>query len=180
MGGGGDHNLIYTIAKSSDNSRILETGVAFGFSSLALLLGVKDVTGAKLISNDFPYVGGTGEPCFSKAVPNSLAEDSEWKIFRLPDRDFITWVLPFLKPFDLIHYDSAKGYGPRRFAYKRLWKKLRPGGLLISDDIGDNLGFSHFVESLRDADYVEYVLAGDYVKSGDKFIGVVKKATLSK
>ena len=55
MGGKGDLNLIYSIARMSDSKYIIETGVAYGFSSLAILLAIKDNGGGNLVSVDMPY-----------------------------------------------------------------------------------------------------------------------------
>ena len=49
---------------------------------------------------------------------------------------------------DLCHYDSDKYYGGRMWAYPKLWKLLREGGILISDDIENNLAFKDFSKSI--------------------------------
>ncbi|WP_237228583.1 hypothetical protein [Rubinisphaera sp. JC750] len=41
MGGGGNVSLLYSLAAAADCNRILETGVAYGWSSLAMLLALQ-------------------------------------------------------------------------------------------------------------------------------------------
>ena len=70
---------------------------------------------------------------------------------------------------DLCHYDSDKTYYGRRWAYPKLWKALRPGGIFVSDDIQDNFAFREFVES-RSLDY-------RVVESQGKYVGVCRKTS---
>ncbi len=49
-----------------------------------------------------------------------------------------------IESLNLCHYDSDKSIAGRKFAYPLLWEALKPDGLLISDDIGDNLEFIRF------------------------------------
>jgi hypothetical protein len=53
------------------------------------------------------------------------------------------------------------------WTYPRLWDALRSDGLLISDDIGDNMGFAEFSRSVA----VEPVI----VYSNDRYIGILVK-----
>ncbi len=56
MGGEGAITFIYHLVKNSKAKKLLETGVAYGWSSLAILLAIKDEENAFLISNDMPYI----------------------------------------------------------------------------------------------------------------------------
>ena len=56
MGGEGAISFLYHLTKQSNAKQIIETGVAYGWSSLAILLAIKDNEQAKLISNDMPYI----------------------------------------------------------------------------------------------------------------------------
>ncbi len=55
MGGPGDIDLLYAATRLSGAARVVETGVAYGWSSLAILAALKDREGAKLVSVDMPY-----------------------------------------------------------------------------------------------------------------------------
>jgi predicted O-methyltransferase YrrM len=76
------------------------------------------------------------------AVPAHLRP--RWTLIRRPDRDVLRSTLRRFGPIDLAHYDSDKSRPGRKFAYPALWKALRPGGVLVSDDIADNPVFVEF------------------------------------
>jgi hypothetical protein len=146
MGGAGNLDLIYHLAEHLQATKIVETGVAYGWSSLAFLLSLKHRHQARLISTDFPYLLPDSEKYVGCVVPTELR--SLWKIISYPDREAIPKALKILPTIDLCHYDSAKSYAARTWAYPQLWKALRTGGILISDDIADNLGFRDFCEAI--------------------------------
>lgn len=147
MGGPGDLNLLYYIAKHISASRVIETGVAYGWSSLALLLAIKDQKNAKLISTDIPYVRMNNDAYVGCVIADDLKP--YWKVIRLADRQALPQALAEQKQIDLCHYDSDKSYRGRMWAYPRLWSALRSGGIFISDDIGDNIAFHDFAVSLN-------------------------------
>ena len=73
---------------------------------------------------------------------------------RRPDRDALPRVLRELGEIDLAHYDSDKSSRGRAFAYELLWSSLRPGGMLMSDDIGDNFAFRDFAQKVSRTPWV--------------------------
>jgi predicted O-methyltransferase YrrM len=146
MGGGADMRLIHTTVEALGATRVLETGVAYGYSSLAALLSLRKRPGACLVSIDMPYAGMGNEPFVECVVPESLR--TQWELLRYPDYLVLERAVKSHGPLDLCHYDSDKSYEGRRWAYPILWAGLRSGGVLISDDIGDNLAFADFAQSL--------------------------------
>ena len=101
-----------------------------------------------------------------KIQPNYLKE--KWKLIRLPDKPGIKVTINNnLNKFDLAHYDSDKSIRGREYGYELLWNGLRKGGILISDDIENNLSFSRFVESKKSRFAV--------IKKNNKYIGIVIK-----
>ena len=86
----GNLDLLYSIAKSIDARRVVETGVAYGWSSLALLLAVKDKDGGYVYSTDLPPInallsGADDRIGIGIAVPDSLR--SRWRLFKMADRE---------------------------------------------------------------------------------------------
>lgn len=53
------------------------------------------------------------------------------------------------------------------WAYPLLWDALRSGGIFISDDIGDNLGFADFTRSVAGEPII--------VLSSERYAGVLVK-----
>mgnify|MGYP000920279659 CR=1 FL=1 len=161
MGGGGHLDLLYACAESVGAMRVLETGVAYGWSSYALLLSLANRPGSHLVSTDMPYVQQELDEWVGCAVPDRLR--SHWSLLRQADRQAMPKALKQLGQLDMCHYDSDKSYSGRLWAYPILWEALRPGGLLISDDVQDNEAFRHFVEQVGDGVWGVTEASGKYV-----------------
>jgi hypothetical protein len=73
---------------------------------------------------------------------------ASWSLVRKSDRDAIGPALEELGGLDLAHYDSDKSYAGRSFAYPKLWAALPSGGVLMSDDVEDNMAFRDFASSV--------------------------------
>jgi predicted O-methyltransferase YrrM len=146
MGGPGNLDLLYQLAEHARAGRIVETGVAYGWSSLALLLSLQHRPDGILISSDMPYRNRNNDRYVGCVVPAELR--SRWRILRYADRQALPKALRELGDIDLCHYDSDKSYAGRMWAYPRLWDALRPGGYFVSDDIGDNVAFRDFAATL--------------------------------
>ncbi len=149
FGGAGNMDLIYSLARAIRASTVVETGVAYGWSSLAFLLAMSDSKEAKgVFSIDLPYtLTRETDEYVGIAVPDHLK--SMWNLFRMADRQGLPRALRQAKVIDLAHYDSDKTVQGRAFGYSAIWKHLRKGGILVSDDIGDNLEFKRFSERVR-------------------------------
>jgi predicted O-methyltransferase YrrM len=137
--------ICYTSTEYCQARRVIETGVAYGWSSLALLLSLKNRNG-QLVSTDLPYAGLDNDPYVGCVVPDELREN--WKLLRGPDRQRVPEAIKLAGTLHLCHYDSDKSYSGRMWTYPRLWEALCSGGLFISDDIGDNIGFADFARSV--------------------------------
>lgn len=164
MGGAGALELIYYLAEYTKARHVLETGVAYGWSSLAALLSLQHRDGA-LYSSDMPYLGKDNDRFVGCVVPEKLRKN--WKLFRLADRESLPKIFGEQKSFDFIHYDSDKSYHGRMWAYPLLWQHLRQGGVLMSDDIMDNSAFMDYC--------VQNNLKPVVVAFDGKFAGYLKK-----
>lgn len=163
MGGGLDTGFIYHFCEVIQARKVLETGVAHGWSSFAVLSSIKK-RGGILYSIDKPYPRKGCLEAIGDAVPERFK--SNWKLIIGTDRKELRRVVEN-GPFDICIYDSNKTYYGRMFAYPLMWGSLREGGYLISDDIGDNLAFSDFCEKV-DREPLVY-------KSDGRYIGVIQK-----
>lgn len=122
MGGPGNVDLLYHLAEHIEARKVVETGVAYGWSSLAILLSLQHRRGSSLISTDMPQVLSEADPHTGCAVPEDLAE--MWTIIRRADREALPIALRELGIIDLCHYDSDKTHEGRQWAYPRLWEVL--------------------------------------------------------
>lgn len=166
LGGAGDIRLAYMACEATQATRAVETGVAYGWTSLAILSSLSQRPGTSLVSVDMPYPKLGSEDWVGVAVPEDLR--AGWRLIREPDRNGLRKALSLHDgPLDVCHYDSDKSYHGRRWAYPQLWQALRPGGIFISDDIQDNFAFKEFVEELGREFFV--------VESQRKFVGACSK-----
>ena len=166
MGGEGAISFLYYLVKHSCAKNILETGVAYGWSSLAILLAIKDTKDARLISNDMPYINMNNDAYVGCVVPENLK--SKWELQRQPDIKGIPLALKkFNNSIDVCHYDSDKSYIGRMWSSPLLWDALNNGGLFISDDINDNIAFKHFCEQVNRTPVI--------IKHQEKYVGVIIK-----
>lgn len=168
MGGAASLDLLYWSCELVQASRAIETGVAYGWSSLALLLSLRRRHGT-LVSIDMPYVGHDNDRYVGAVVPEGLREG--WTLLRRADREGLPRAIKLQQPIDICHYDSDKSYEGRCWSYPRLWTALRPGGLLISDDIGDNFAFRDFTAAHSLDPIVVRIPEG----GTDKFAGILRK-----
>ncbi|MCW6037986.1 class I SAM-dependent methyltransferase [Spirulina subsalsa FACHB-351] len=165
MGGAGNVELLYYSAEYLQAVRVIETGVAYGWSSLAFLLSLKNRPGSQLVSTDMPYRKRNNDPYVGCVVPAEFKQN--WHLIRLADRQGLPQGIQRLGEIDLCHYDSDKSYEGRMWAYPLLWQALRPGGFLISDDIGDNVAFRDFANQVQGDPLV--------VRKEQKYMGILVK-----
>jgi len=163
MGGAAGLDLLYWVAERLQAQHVVETGVAYGWSSLVLLLSLAKRDRGLLISTDMPYANRNNDKYVGCVVPAELR--SRWQIIDRADRDALPRALRTLPSLDMCHYDSDKSYEGRMWAYPRLWNSLRPGGCFVSDDVSDNLAFRDFCRRI-DANPI-------VVRMSDKYAGVL-------
>ena len=149
MGGAGNLNLIYLLLDHIKAKKIIETGVAYGWSSLTTLIHLNNLSDSMthLWSVDMPYVGMNNKKWVGCAVDEKYK--TNWTLFQMADRDGIPKAIKAARDYDFAHYDSDKTLEGRKFGYSLLWKHLKKGGILLSDDINDNEGFKIFSESIN-------------------------------
>ena len=166
MGGAGHIHLLYDCVRSLKPEIVVETGVAYGWSSLSILKAMDENNIGKLFSIDMPYPRKKNEKDVGIVVPKNLRKN--WILIRKPDRFGLTETLKKIgKKIDICHYDSDKSWWGRHYAYPVLWNSLKSRGLFISDDIQDNLYFSEFVKD-KPFKFAVVELKG-------KFIGLIRK-----
>lgn len=161
-----DLDLLYWITEKLKIKNVLETGVASGWSSLALLLAQKNIEDSKLVSIDMPFYNFKNPSNFvGLAVPYKLRKN--WVLFREADRIGIPKAFKKNISFGLVHYDSDKTFFGREWALNYIWPRLNKGAIIIIDDIGDNMHFHDFVMKKK--------LDSIIINSNNKYVGVIKK-----
>lgn len=164
LGGGSNIDLIFNITELSKSKLVLETGVAYGYSSLFFLKSLKKRNG-KLISINLPYPDTKKEKYIGKAVTNDLFK--YWKLYSGADKDLLPKILRKNNSFDIFHYDSDKSYHGKIWALNLVWPYITKNGFLICDDIQDNFAFIDFTKIIKKDPVI--------INYNNKFIGIVKK-----
>tara|TARA_B110000003_G_C16651784_1_gene534514 strand:+ start:4421 stop:5200 length:780 start_codon:yes stop_codon:yes gene_type:complete len=166
FGGPGHINLIYTICEKLHIKNVIETGVAYGWSSAAILNSVSKRDGS-LISIDMPMLRQTDYQLIGVAIEPNLK--NFWELRREPDRFGLPRAIDSMSQgIELIHYDSDKSYYGRKWSQEIIWQNLSAGGIFISDDIEDNTAFMEFV--------LNYDLEFNVLEFEGKYVGVVQKS----
>lgn len=146
LGGGGDYRLLYFLVRHLRPGTVVETGVAAGFSSAAILQALERNGSGRLLSSDFPYFRIPDPAKYvGVVVPHHLR--ANWTLFTKGDRANLPRILEAVRQVDLFHYDSDKTDEGRRFAYDTVKRKLSANAVLIFDDIQDNRHFRRLVET---------------------------------
>lgn len=165
FGGGGHSTLLYIICEKLGLMNVIETGVAYGWSSAAILKSLAKRKG-RLISIDMPMLHQTDYHLIGIAVEPDLKD--YWDLKRVPDRYGLPKAILTMKGcLELVHYDSDKSYYGRKWSQEIIWKSLKIGGIFISDDVEDNTAFMEFV--------AQHNLKYSILEFEGKYVGVVKK-----
>ena len=131
--------VCYSVARVIQPDEIVETGVCYGVTS-SYLLKALDANGRGVLhSIDLPPLGKNGDRFVGWLIPRELR--SRWNLHRGTSRRILKPLLARIGPLDLFVHDSLHTYGNMRDEFALAWPALRPGGVLISDDIEGNAAF---------------------------------------
>ena len=111
-GGPGKLDLIHHLAEHLQATRVVETRVAYRWSTLAFLLSLRRRSGALLMSGDMPYPMRGTNKYVGVVVPVELRVC--WKIPRYPDRDALTCCHASFPQIDMLGRAFRLGLSPHR------------------------------------------------------------------
>lgn len=170
LGGGGDYRFLYWLTRYRRPKVVLETGVAAGWSSAAVLTALNKNRKGRLYSSDLPmfrlpnperFVGILVEP--------ELRE--KWVLELDGDEANLPKILGQIDRIDILHYDSDKMASGRAYAIDLLRPRLAPDGIIIMDDIFNDDWFRNYVTATRVPFKVvnrEYGIIGEIALPGPK------------
>lgn len=142
MGGAAFVELCYAVVRAMRPEIVAETGVARGYSSAAILQALDDSGTGHLWSIDLPPLSQAAEAYVGVVVPDRLRH--RWSLSIGPDRGELRHVPPPGVLIDVAFYDSDKTYLGMSRTLRYLWSRLRPGGLLVVDDVNTHDAFARF------------------------------------
>jgi predicted O-methyltransferase YrrM len=165
LGGPADIRLLYALTRHLRPDLIVETGVAYGWSSLAILAAIEENGSGKLVSIDRPDMTLPDDRYIGCAVPDRFRH--RWTLRLGVDRDRLPAALAEAEKVKLVHYDSDKSYLGRAWAYRKIWPAIAHHGVFVSDDISDNTAFRDFCREVGVAPII--------IRDGSKFCGIALK-----
>ena len=130
---------------------VVETGVAYGLTTRFVLQALALNGEGELWSVDLPPLGFDADAQVGVLVPPELRP--RWHLYRGPSRRVLPELVSSLSRVDIFIHDSLHTYANMRAEFQALWPVLRPGGILIADDVGGNLAFNDFAREVRPSFY---------------------------
>lgn len=150
---------LYAVLRAVRPEVVVETGVANGFSTAFSLLALRSNETGHLHSIDLPrevgreYEPGTfyegegraGIPPGAEPgwlIPPALKE--RWTLILGRSQEELPALLERLVTVDVFMHDSEHSFDCMWFEFNAAWPALRPGGVLISDDVNSTEAFGRF------------------------------------
>lgn len=131
--------LCYVTARALRPRLVVETGVCYGVTSAYILKAIDVNHEGHLHSVDLPPLGKDADRHVGRLIPEELRD--RWTLHRGVSGRVLSPLLGRLGNIDLFMHDSLHTYGTMRDEFAVAWPFLRPGGVLISDDVEGNTAF---------------------------------------
>jgi len=153
--------FFYALMRLAKPNSVIETGVWLGFSSAFILQGLEDNGSGKLYSIDVPNTGyylpkSVYRPQGGHTKVPQVRQGEETGIL-IPDRLRHRWELILgksqeklgplvdnLQQIDLFIHDGEHTYEAMMDSFETIWKRLKPGGILVADDVHLSSAFPDF------------------------------------
>jgi predicted O-methyltransferase YrrM len=163
--------VLWCLARHLRPNRVIETGVARGLTTRALLEALERNGRGRLWSIDLPplledrLAQETGA-----AVPERLYD--RWTLLRGSSRRLLPGLVTDLGQIDLFLHDSMHTARNLRFELEQVWPGLAPGGAALIDDVEKNTATGQFLQGHPDTPAV--ISTSD---DGEALIGCLIKST---
>ena len=157
--------VLYALARLLRPEVVVETGVGSGVSSTFFLSAMEQNAIGRLYSIDLPIPEARLLPPGKETgwlVPQELR--ARWTLTLGDSRVELPALLERLGKIDFFYHDSDHSYEHMTWEYSAAYPYIRPGGLLLSDDIRSNQAWEEFT-SARDGHSVTINRTGIHRKS---------------
>lgn len=160
--------FLYALCKLLKPEKIVETGVAYGSSSMYILQAIYENKKGTLYSIDYAFTPWQSKEMIGAAIPDHLRKN--WKLVFGPSSQKLKKLLASLSEIDVFFHDSLHTSKNMTFEFETAWPCIKKGGCLISDDISGNNAFYKFYSKLN----VEPLILSQ--KSNNSYLGVLQKS----
>jgi predicted O-methyltransferase YrrM len=131
--------LGYLLCRLIKPDAVVETGVAYGVSSVFILKALEVNSRGTLHSVDLPPLRSEYERFWGIAVPEPL--EARWRLHRGSSASVLPPLLEETRTLDLFVHDSLHTYKNMRREFDTVWPHLRIGAVLLADDVERNHAF---------------------------------------
>jgi hypothetical protein len=173
----GEANLLYSVIRLTKPETVVETGVANGFSTLAILMALEKNEVGELYSVDYPRYGENPVETWLEEKGTSASEVEENAVIApiIPQGKEPGWIIPAeyrdrwtfrqglsqvelptlrqqLDDIDAFLHDSEHSNSTMLFEYELAWNWLSDEGVILSDDTMLSDAFDIFVSERATSD----------------------------
>jgi predicted O-methyltransferase YrrM len=144
-------DLCYIACRTLRPRLVVETGVAHGVTSAHILKALSENGEGRLYSIDLPPLGSNPEVYVGRFVPEELR--GRWSLRLGSAQKLLPEVLRQCGAVDVFIHDSLHTYAHMKWEFAQAMAALRPGGVLIADDIEGNKAFEEAAQDRRVASW---------------------------
>jgi len=134
-------NFLYFLCRILKPKIVIETGVAYGFSSIYILKALERNNSGKLYSIDSIFRPWQSEKMIGSVIPEKLR--NRWNLILGSSHEKLQPLFDRLDDVDIFIHDSLHSYKNMIFEFECATNNLKHG-MIISDDILDNDAFYDF------------------------------------
>jgi len=159
--------FLYLLCKITKPELVVETGVAYGLSSMYVLQALEENKKGLLYSIDGVFSPWQTREMIGAAIPSNLK--NRWNFNFGSSAENLSNILSSLGSVDIFLHDSLHTYKNMMFEFETAWPYISKGGFLISDDIGDNNAFYDFCTKT----HLDFMVLK---QKTDSYLGIAKKS----
>jgi predicted O-methyltransferase YrrM len=134
----------YLLCRALKPAVVLETGVAYGATTAFMLSALHENSKGQLWSIDLPPLGEEADRYVGALIPQVLKD--RWHLHRGASKRMLPGLLKAVGDVDLFVHDSLHTHRSMLREFQTVWPFLRPGGVIIADDVNDSSAFAEFTQ----------------------------------
>lgn len=158
--------LLYLLCKIIQPEKVVETGVAYGLSSMYILQALEENHKGSLYSIDSVFSPWQTKEMIGAAIPSHLKQ--RWKFVFGSSYEKLNTLMSSLGSIDIFLHDSLHTYKNMMYEFETALPFIAKNGFLISDDIGDNNAFYDFSAKMK---FDSLILK----QKENSFLGIIRK-----
>ena len=141
--------LCYMVCRAVKPTVVLETGVAYGVTSVFILKALEVNRHGILHSVDLPPLGRNAEQFVGILIPKALKQ--HWRLHRGLTKRILPSLLPQLGQVDIFVHDSLHTYRNMLREFQMVAPCLASLAVVIADDVDENRAFHDWVTKAHPA-----------------------------